>query len=282
MDYYQPKHLQEALDILDRHQPKVLAGGTDVYPVLQTPTMREAMLDISRIAGLSEIELRDGNWRIGATATWTDILNANLPPALAALKQAAREVGSIQIQNRATIIGNLCNASPAADGIPPLLILDAQICLSSTKGERIVPLEDFILGNRMTSRRKDELATELRIPARTTQGTSNFCKLGARRYLVISIAMAAVRLAWNAQGQISECAVAIGACSAVAQRMRRLEQMIVGQSRIEIANRAPSVGSAVFDALSPIDDVRATAAYRLDAAGQLVSRLLQQTAQAAA
>ncbi len=165
---------------------------------------------------------------IGARTTWTDVLRADLPPAFDALKQAAREVGSIQIQNCGTVAGNLCNASPAADGVPPLLTLDAEVELRSKRGTRLVSLGDFVLGNRQTALARDELVSAIRIPKAATAGTSAFLKLGARKYLVISIVMVAARLVADAEGKVLSAAVAVGSCSAVAQRLKSLEHALVG------------------------------------------------------
>jgi CO/xanthine dehydrogenase FAD-binding subunit len=214
----------------------------------------------------------------GARASWTDILRHDLPPAFDALKLAAREVGSIQIQNRGTIAGNLCNASPAADGVPPLMVLDAQVELASATGTRLLPLSDFILGNRQTARRPDELLVALRVPRASTEGASHFLKLGARRYLVISIAMVATRIALDEDGRIAEAAISVGACSAVAQRLRRLETALIG--RQQGADALDAVSDCTFDELTPIDDVRASAAYRRRAAAEITRRALAATSDA--
>ena len=164
--YCSPVELSDALLMLAKNDWKILAGGTDFYPSLQEAAPVGNVLDISKIADLDQITLDDdGRWIIGARVTWTDVIKADLPPAFNALKLTAREVGSIQIQNRATLIGNLCNASPAADGVPPLLAMNAIVRLSCLDGEREVPLDDFIHGNRDTDLKCDEMVTQLIIPA---------------------------------------------------------------------------------------------------------------------
>jgi CO/xanthine dehydrogenase FAD-binding subunit len=229
-------------------------------------------MDISRLGDLRGIApAPDGGIRIGALTTWTDIVRASLPPAFRALQQAAREVGSVQIQNRATIAGNLCNASPAADGVPPLLALDARVELASRSGNRTLPLSDFIQGNRKTARDSGELLTFIHVPAAGLRGNSAFFKLGSRRYMVISIAMIAARLAADGNGIITGAAVAVGACSAVAQRLPALESALIGQNLQAAAGIAAPQHLA---ALSPIDDVRAPAGYRMDAALEGVRRAL--------
>jgi CO/xanthine dehydrogenase FAD-binding subunit len=270
--YAQPTSLAEAVTLLGDGGWTVLAGGTDVYPALGENPLTSPVMDISRLGDLRGIApAPDGGIRIGALTTWTDIVRASLPPAFRALQQAAREVGSVQIQNRATIAGNLCNASPAADGVPPLLALDARVELASRSGNRALPLSDFIQGNRKTARDSGELLTFIHVPAAGLQGNSAFFKLGSRRYLVISIAMIAARLAADGNGIITGAAVAVGACSAVAQRLPALESAIIGQNLQAAAGIAAPQHLA---ALSPIDDVRAPAGYRMDAALEGVRRAL--------
>ncbi len=273
MDYFRPTTLEAALADLKARGPRVLAGGTDVFPGLQNRPLAGSVLDVSRVDGLRRMERRADGWVIGAGATWSDVLRADLPPAFDALKQSAAEIGAVQIQNRATVAGNLCNASPAADGVPPLLILDAEVELSSLRGVRHLPLEQFILGNRKTALQSDELLTTIRIPKPATQGNSHFLKLGGRRYLVISIAMVAVRLELDGEGLIRTCAIAVGACSPVARRLRRLEQTLIGSDPSRVM-----IGREVLDGLSPIDDVRATAAYRQEAVAELIARAIAEAA----
>lgn len=272
--YARPETIEEAVDLLATGTWRILAGGTDFYPAQGNRPIRENILDLDRLAALTDIRALDDHIFIGARASWTDVMRADLPPAFDALKLAAREVGSIQIQNRGTVGGNLCNASPAADGVPPLLALDAEVELTSRNGRRVLPLEAFILGNRRTARDPGELLTGLRIPRASASGVSHFLKLGARSYLVISIAMVAVRIAAASDGRISEAAVAVGACSAVAQRLRRLETAIVGRPAGDEALAA--VADWAFDELSPIDDVRGSATYRRKAAAELVRRALRE------
>ncbi len=264
-----PDDLNEALDLLaDRHW-HVLGGGTDLYPAHVERPFAHPLLDITAVPGLRGIRRTDEGWSIGATSTWTDVVRADLPPAFDALKAAAREVGSIQIQNAATVAGNLCNASPAADGVPPLLILDAEVELeSSERGSRRVALQDFIQGNRLTDRQPDELVTRILIPDSSAGGRSSFVKLGSRRYLVISITMVAARLA---EGQ---AAVAVGACSVVAQRLGRLETVLARRNPGETFDDL--VQPLHFDDLTPIDDVRASAGYRTEAARTCTLRALQE------
>ena len=270
--YHQPQTLDEALAIRAARPVVVLAGGTDVYPAKATRAgwgdVRHAdVLDISRIPGLRGIEAHDDHWRIGALTTWTDILRADLPPLFDGLKLASKEVGGVQIQNRGTLGGNLCNASPAADGVPPLLTLDADIEIASRNRVRREPLQKFIDGYRHATLRPDELVTAILIPR--AAGRGHFLKLGARRYLVISIAMVAGVVDIDRDGRIARAAIAVGACSAIATRLPGLEAALIGQTPA-----TARVQAGHLDALTPLGDIRASADYRRAAALALVRDLV--------
>ncbi|MCR9151294.1 MAG: FAD binding domain-containing protein [Rhodobacteraceae bacterium] len=267
--YARPSTLAEALNLMAPGDKRLLAGGTDLYPGAGTALSGD-ILDLTAVAGLSGLEpTAEGGVRIGACTTWTAIAEADLPPAFDALRAAARQVGGRQIQNAGTIGGNLCNASPAADGVPPLLALDARAELVSPRGTRLLPLADFITGPRKVALDRDEALAAVLIPAPALAGRSAFVKLGARAYLVISIAMVAARIVTEA-GRVREAAVAVGACSAVARRLPAVEAALQGARPAEAAERI--VPADVAAALAPIDDVRASAAYRAGAATELVRR----------
>jgi CO/xanthine dehydrogenase FAD-binding subunit len=267
--YAKPTTVDEALALLGEGPWRILAGGTDFYPAQGSKPFRENVLDINGLAALRGITEAESHWRIGARTTWTDLVRHPLPAAFDALKQAAREVGSVQIQNVASMAGNLCNASPAADGVPPLLILDAEVELRSAQTSRTLPLEEFILGNRRTQLQAGEMVTAIRVPKNAACGTSAFVKLGARRYLVISIAMTAARLVVE-DGIVSNAAIAVGSCSAVARRLSGVEAALRGLPAN--TSLADAVLTAPMDELSPIGDVRGSAEYRLDAAREIVAR----------
>lgn len=274
--YLRPTALDDALVALAARRPAILAGGTDFYPARVGRPVAEEVLDLGAIAELRGVREEGDRWRIGALVTWSEVLEARLPRRFDCLKEAAREIGGVQIQNCGTVAGNVCNASPAADGVPPLLALDAAVELASARGRRELPLGDFVLGSRKTAGAPDELVTALLIPRRGAEARSAFLKLGARRYLVISIAMVAVAVELAGDGTIARAAVAVGACSAVAQRLAGLERDLAGR------RLAPGIGSVVAPAhlapITPISDVRGTADYRRDAAVTLVARTLERLA----
>jgi CO/xanthine dehydrogenase FAD-binding subunit len=278
--YFRPNSLQDALNVLADTRATILAGGTDVFPSLGERPLSGPVLDISGLAEIRGVEFAAEHIVFGAGTTWSEVLAAPLPRGFDGLKAAAREVGSVQIQNAATIAGNLCNASPAADGVAALLALDAELVLATRDASRTLPLSEFILGNRKTARRPDELLTSIRVPRRVEHAVSTFLKLGARRYLVISIVMVAANLVVYPSGRIREALVCVGSCSAAALRLSELERALVGQPA------RPGLRQVVSDGhlarLSPINDVRATAEYRRDAARTLVGRALESCAQKAA
>jgi CO/xanthine dehydrogenase FAD-binding subunit len=271
VDYLVPADVAAALE-MRAAGCAVLAGGTDLYPQHVGRPLKQPVIDIGGLSGLRGVQETAGAYRIGALTRWADLAAAALPPCFDGLRAAAIEVGSVQVQNSGTLGGNLCNASPAADGIPPLLSLNASVELTSTAGSRVLPLEAFLTGYRQTALRPDELLTAVLVPRGMGDARSAFLKLGLRHYLVISVVMVAVLVSVDPEGRIAEARVAVGACSPIAQRLRSLESHLVGRSphEVEAAEIAEHLSS-----LSPIDDVRATAGYRLEAASVLVRRALE-------
>lgn len=274
--YLRPTSLAEALDHLSAAnqnvpQPVILAGGTDFFPARVGRAIDDDILDLTGIADLRGISESGDAWRIGATTTWSEVANAELPPVFDALRAAARVIGGMQIQNSGTVAGNLCNASPAADSVPPLLAMRARLELASANGKRELGISEFITGNRRTMLRPGEIVTAILVSKAKKDAHSVFLKLGAREYLVISIAMVAIVLEVE-DNVISTAGVAVGACSAVAQRLPYLEAELIGRRlNAALANR---VEPAQFEELQPIDDIRASAAYRREAAVVLVRRAL--------
>ena len=274
--YLRPLDLEETLAALAATPLTILAGGTDFYPAHVGKPIAENIIDVTRILSLRGITETDNAWRIGATATWTDLIRAPLPNYFRALKLAAREVGGQQIQNAGTIAGNICNASPAADGVPALLALGASVELRSFDAIRQIPLAEFILGNRKTSRQSNELLTAILVPKWGENSRSIFLKLGARKYLLISIAMVAACVELDANGIVTKAGISVGACSPVPRRLRELETKLIGQ-RLN-ASLADIVTPSDLAVLSPIADVRSSADYRMDAALTLVKRALMELA----
>lgn len=271
--YFAPHTLDEAIEVMAAHAPDIVAGGTDYFPSRGQAPLERNLLDVTRMPELRALSVSDAGWCIGAATTWTDLVHADLPPAFDALRAAAREVGSVQIQNAGTVAGNLCNASPAADGVPPLLVLDAAVELAGPVGRRKLPLAEFLKGPRETDLCNGEIMVALHGPPVPQGATSAFEKLGARRFLVISIAMTAVLVVLDDVGLIAEARVAVGACSPVARRLPGLEATLVGQPPDDL-----SIDADVLPELTPISDVRANARYRTEAVPHQIKRALQKAA----
>ena len=263
--YLRPDRLEDALAILAAEPRLVLAGGTDVYPAYTTRPIDRPVLDITAPAGAAR---RDRGRRRVADPRADDLDgprgDADLPPAFDGLRAAARTIGGRQIQNAGTVCGNVVNASPAADGMPNLLALDAEVELASAAGSRVVPLAAFVLGNRVTDLRPGELVTGLRVPRIAGSARSTFAKLGSRAYLVISIVAVAVvvvvedgvdrRCAGRGRGVLAGRPAAAGAGGGARRACRPTPPWRTSSRRGHLAG------------LAPLDDVRGTAAYREDAA----------------
>jgi CO/xanthine dehydrogenase FAD-binding subunit len=269
---YRPSTLKDACTVLAETSSQIVNGGTCFSPAVKDRRAPGPLLDLSRLKELKVIQTTNDAVRIGGRITWSEIATAELPPCFDVLKQAARKVGSIQIQNVATVAGNLCNASSAADGVPPLLALDAEVELMSSAAQRRIGLWNFIVGDRKTIRCDDEILTAIIVPRTIDTGESVFFKLGARSFLAASIVTVAVVVEQDAMGRARQVRVAAGSCSPVAQRLRNLEPRLV-RKRAE-----PGLGDVAVEAdlaaLCPGDDVQATAAYRRDAALTLVRRAI--------
>ena len=271
-NYYRPTRLDEALKALQAAPLTIVAGGTDHFPARVGRPLDEDVLDVTGLAELDGIAVGAESCRIGALVTWTDILRAELPPSFDGLRQCAREIGAVQTQNAGTVVGNLCNASPASDGMPCLLALDAAVELASGDGVRTLPLAEFVTGMRQTGRRADEIVTGIRVPMAANPVVSGFVKLGARKYMIISIAAVAAVIERNPDGTVAAARVAVGSCSPVAQRLPLLEAALAGQQMS--AALGDVVGSEHLAGLAPISDIRGSAEYRMGAALTLTRRLI--------
>jgi CO/xanthine dehydrogenase FAD-binding subunit len=270
MSYITATTLDDALNALAAGPAQIIAGGTDWFPAQGDRHFDGTLVDISRLADLRGVTRTEAGWRIGAATTWTDIIRADLPPAFDGLKLAAREVGSVQIQNTGTVAGNLCNASPAADGVPPLLTLGAEVELISTKGTRRLPLDRFLKGVRQTDRAADEVLSAIHIRDLPTGARGSFVKLGARKYLVISICMVAVVVTVEDMN-VADIRIAIGAASPVAMRLTALEDALRGVPATDVAR---AVTDDLILGLTPITDVRASAEYRQTSAASVIRRAI--------
>jgi len=277
MEYRAPSSLGEALALLKdwQGQARLLAGGTDLIPKIKKRAVAaDLLIDVNRISGLSGIELGKDGLQIGGLARLAEIEASPLVREKApALTQALQIMACPPIRNRATIAGNLCTASPAADTAPPLLVLNASVRLQGSGGERMVPLAEFFLGPAETVKRPDEILTAVIIPLE--EGRSGFLKLGRRKAFTLSIASAAA-FAKTRGGRIEEVRVALGAVAPIPIRGRKVEETLKGKEANEanIAQAAEWIRSEV----KPISDVRASAEYRRDMSYVLTRRVLGKVA----
>lgn len=292
--YERPRSIDAALACLASRACTVLAGGTDLFAATRAPALPGPVLDLSGIAelqGIGRARWPQGwgadaaAWRIGAMTTWTDLLRDGrlaAVPAMRALLSAAREVGGAQVQNIGTIGGNLCNASPAADGPPVLLALDAVVELRTLDRTRYLPLASFLHGNRRTALAEGELLTAIWLPDSGARRWSGFQKLGHRRYLVIAIVSVAATLDVDERGRLLGCALAVGACAPTARRLRRLESTLTGVDMADLPGVACRLlaQSDALPEIQPIDDVRGTARYRREMVRQLLLRLFDEAREA--
>ena len=272
VQYIRPLEFNEALAALaSKDDWLVMAGGTDIYPAHVERPINDDILDITALKALNGISKVGTSIRFGATTTWSDIIDHPLPKMFDALKQSAMEIGGRQIQNAGTIGGNICNASPAADGTAVLIAMDACVELVSVNGARRMPLEQFVISNRHTAKRSNELLTSIYVK-HCSRSVSNFKKLGTRRFLVISIVMVTVVLELSKTGYIENARISIGSCAPVAMRLERLEDRLRGRGCDDEV--IEFVDAECFSHLQPIDDIRGTALFRADVAIELTRRCL--------
>jgi carbon-monoxide dehydrogenase medium subunit len=256
----------------------LLAGGTNVIPDLRsgrhTPKI---VLDVSRLSELHGIRREDGHVVAGGGVTISELLASPLVSEHArTLQQAARLFANPLIRNRATVAGNLVDASPAADTAPALLALDAEVDLQSQAGCRSVPLQEFFTGVRKTVRRPDELLVSVRWPVAKTRTAYGYYKLGLRQADAISVVSVAIRLEADASGRCQEARIALGSVAPRPLRALAAEDSLRGQAFTEAA--FARAGKLAAEAASPIADLRASADYRRRMVGVLVQRLLKQAA----
>lgn len=284
MLYYDPKSFEETLKLLDaqrREDLVILAGGTDVVPKLNTRPERSGYFDKQAVsmenkkivylgnAGLNYIKDQDGVIAIGAMTTMSEILDSPAAQRIPVLKEALSEMAGITIRNAATIGGNIMNASPAADSVPALIVLGAKAVLASIRGQREVPVEQLFTGPGSTNIRENEILKEVLVPVE--EGSSSFMKFGRRKAESLSIVNGAAHAKMEA-GICRKAVIAIGAAAPTPLRLTSVEQMLEGETISEAL--IEKAAQAAAEAVSPIDDKRASGAYRKQLVEVLVKRTL--------
>lgn len=253
-----PDTMKEALEQLDAAEWKVIMGGTDVIPAIRDKRIKGArLMDIGALEGeLSDICLDNKYLHIGALATHDDVSkNSDVLRMLPTLADACSQVGSKQIRNRASIGGNIVNASPAADAVPVLVAAGASVVLKSTRSERIIELEKFATGPSHTVIAKDELLTEIRVPVDGGAWRGKYIKVGNRNALIIAVASVAIL-----QNRSGEYRIACGSVNSTVRRAPAVEAIF---NKSNVAEKADMCVALHADA-HPIDDVRASADYRAE------------------
>lgn len=277
-EYTAPDSLPELLKILetDTHGSRMLAGGTDLILQMKQGLVRPSVVvDVKKIPELNQIEWsEEEGLHIGAAVPFGRLLAFTaLPKELGVLFQACSLIGSVQIKNRGTIGGNICNAAPSADSVPALLCLEASVVLASGKGARTIPLNDFFLAPGKTALADDELLVEIGIPAPPVPAAGCYLRHTTREEMDIAVAGAASFLALAPQKEHVKIArIALGAVAPTPMRAHRAEAMLIGKTMTkEIIEEAAE--SAALEA-SPISDLRGSEEYRRELVQVLVRRTL--------
>jgi carbon-monoxide dehydrogenase medium subunit len=275
---YQVAHsLQEAMNWLDNkdgRQVRLIAGGTDLILQLHERILSaDVLIDVSCVPELRRVRLEAGRLVIGATTPYVEIIRSPLVHQHAfLLVEASKQIGAAQIQNTATLGGNIGNASPAADAIPCLYALEAEVVVQSLTGERVIPIADFHQGYRKLDLRSNELIAEVRFPKPLVGSGTAFIKYALRKSQAISVVNVAVVLHLN-QGKIDRAALALGAVGPTIIRSPSAEQILKGQPPSEALFEA--AGEAARRDANPIDDLRGSASFRRYLVGVCVVRALR-------
>ena len=281
--YHKAMSLSEALQLLDSFdgKAKIIAGGTDLIPALRAGRLtlgsNTHLIDVSHIRELSYIKEEEGVIKIGAATKLSEIVASEVvrkhTPVLA---NAISQMGSLQIRNLATIGGNLCNASPAADSAVPLLVLNSAVKLASITRERLLPLTDFFVGPGQTALSQDEILLEIQVPIPNASAKAVFYKLGRRNAFTLSVISVGAYLA-KVDNKVLDIRIALGAVAPTPIRAFKAEKYLLHEGiREEALNKAARI---VAEEISPISDVRATAWYRREMANNLVKNILKTIAE---
>ena len=275
--------VDEALQALEHYgaTATILAGGTDVMIQLDRGEINtDNLIHVERLDELKAIELRKGQIEIGALTCHRDIAtSALLEKNYTSIRSAAASIGGWQTQSVGTIGGNLCNASPAADLIPPLLLHDAELTLlSRARGTRVTKLNEFLLGRRQTSREADELLTRIKLEPVPAHTADVYLKVGRRNAMEVAIVGLAVRLTMNDEdGSVADIRIATCAVNPTPCRASQTEAILRGE-RLD-AEVLREAGEILVTNSAPIDDIRASANYRRLVLPRLLERALRSCAE---
>lgn len=278
-EYFSPTSLPEVFELLGRYGPraKLIAGGTDLIVQMKEKRIApEVIINLLGVPELGHVERCDSGIRIGATVKLSAVESSlSLNKEWKVLASSAHKIGSPQVRNRGTIGGNLCNASPAADTAPSLLVMEATVTLAGKKGERNLPLESFFTGPGQTMLGSDEILKEITIPTIPQNSFGAYLKLGRRKSMDLALVSVVVLLTFNQNKETCERArIALGSVAPTPLRARETEKMLEGKRLDERLIR--EAGQCAEKECRPISDVRSTATYRKKMINVLVRRAILQ------
>jgi carbon-monoxide dehydrogenase medium subunit len=279
-DYYEPRRLNEACSLLYKFngQAKVLAGGTDLLVELKNGAIDVVgVINIKKIKGLDKITFKgDEGLRIGALVTWSQLLESkSLNNHFPLMMKAAETMASIQIRNVATLAGNICHASPAANGAIPLLLYEAECLIEGGRGKRSVPIEQIFEGPQKNSLKKDEILTEIFIPLPPSQIRGNYFKFSLRGAMDLAL-VAVGALVKIEKGIFREVRIALGAVAPTPFRARNSEHFLEGKTVVDRVIR--EAAEVVANECDPITDIRGSKEYRIELVKELTYRVIKEAA----
>jgi CO/xanthine dehydrogenase FAD-binding subunit len=279
-DYYEPRRLNEACSLLYKFdgQAKVLAGGTDLLVELKNGAIDVVgVINIKKIKGLDKITFKgDEGLRIGALVTWSQLLESkSLNNHFPLMMKAAETMASIQIRNVATLAGNICHASPAANGAIPLLLYEAECLIEGGRGKRSVPIEQIFEGPQKNSLKQDEILTEIFIPLPPSQIRGNYIKFSLRGAMDLAL-VAVGALVKIEKGIFREVRIALGAVAPTPFRARNTESFLKDKAVDDRVIR--EAAEVVANECDPITDIRGSKEYRIELVKELTYRVIKEAA----
>ena len=272
---YRPESLSELLELMSDKDLIPFAGGTDLMVQnagVDGPEFSKEIVFVAHLEELKEIKKEAGNLLIGSSATLSDIENHKDVPEI--IGKAVSEIAAPALRNRGTMGGNICNASPAGDSIPPLYVLDASFKLVSKKGERILKAHEFFKGPEKTDRRNDEILKEIIIPLKEWN-IRKYRKVGTRAANALT-KCSITAVAKTKGGKIDDLSIAFGAVGPVIIRDRNLEQKLIGLNVSDVQSQVDSIIRDYSTIIVPIDDQRSTAVYRKQVCLNLLEQFLKE------
>ncbi len=273
-EYFEPRSIKEAVELLTKYgsEAKILAGGTDLIVRMKQRFIEpKYIINIKKIRELDFIEDRGDHLAIGAATKLREIEKSGVvKKKFMALYEAVRSMAGVQIRNMATIGGNLCNASPAADTAPPLLVFEAKLKIVGLDGERVVPISEFFLGPGKTLLKPNEILAEIQVPYQLEDVGSAFIKIAR---VAMDLAKVNVAVALRTEGNIIKLVrIALGAVAPTPIRACKTEEFLVGKELNEETLR--KAAEIVKTEVKPITDIRSTVEYRREVSGVIVKDAL--------